>query len=101
MGTLLYGPGESFPFDDRALAHLRNVIVNKLVRQESFLFTWNDHQTQRSIWLHPASSLEFSFESVEVQMINRAWIEELTALANGPAGLHLTPEPEVSDDSES
>ncbi|WP_456302343.1 DUF7882 family protein, partial [Streptomyces bacillaris] len=38
MGALIYD-GQSFEFDDRALAHLQAVITMKLRRREPFLLT--------------------------------------------------------------
>ncbi len=93
MGYLHYGPQQVFHFEDRVLAHLRAVIVGKLILQESFVFTWNDAGIQQTIWLHPATSLYFEFENTAPHEINRGWIEALTALANGPSGLKLVPEP--------
>ena len=41
MGKLIYGaPTWSVEFEDRALAHLRIVIIAKLRRSESFTFSW-------------------------------------------------------------
>ncbi|PRI12629.1 hypothetical protein [Leucobacter massiliensis] len=93
MGTLHYDSSHRFQFDDRTLAHLRAVIVSKLGHQESLLFTWTSKDTQRSIWLHPTIPVQFEFDEGEVPPLNRAWLEELTATANAPAGLRLLPEP--------
>lgn len=89
-----YGPHAAFEFDDRALVHLRSVIVAKLLRQESFVFTWVEGDMQRSIWMHPSMHLMFSFDTTEEHELNRAWLEALAELANAPAGLRLIPEPE-------
>lgn len=94
MGYLHYGPSQIFRFDDRALTHLRTVIMAKLLLQESLLFTWNDAGIQRSIWLQPAVPLQFEFEAAETPALNRAWVEELSVTANAPSGLHLLPEPQ-------
>ena len=93
MGNLRYGHDRVFGFDDRTLAHLRSVILVKLQRQESFVFTWSDRDYQRSIWLHPGVSLEFEIASVEGRELNRYWIEALADLANTPSGLRLIDEP--------
>ena len=95
MGYLHYGPQQVFPFEDRVLAHLRAVIIGKLILQESFVFTWNDAGIQQTIWLHPTMTLYFEFEGVTPHEINRSWVETLTALANGPSGLKLVPEPHL------
>lgn len=93
MGYLHYTNHQVFQFEDHLLTHLRTVIVTKLQQRESFLFTWSDCGIQRSIWIHPMLSLSFEFESDDVAPINRAWVTELLALANGQGGLRLIPEP--------
>lgn len=93
MGSLHYGSNQVFLFQDRVLAHLRSVIIGKLVLQESFAFTWNDAGVQRSVWMHPGLALQFQFDSIEPQDINRGWLEALSATANSPGGLKLVPEP--------
>lgn len=94
MGKLYYGPQSTFEFDDRTLVHLRSVIVAKLIRQESFVFSWSDGEHKRSIWMHPAMHLVFAFDTDTEQEMNRAWLELLAELANTPAGLRLAPEPQ-------
>lgn len=94
MGYFHYTSQQVFGFDDYLLTHLRTVIVSKLLQQESFLFTWQDGGIQRSIWLHPSLPLSFEFDSAEVPHINREWVTELLALANGPGGLRVIPEPQ-------
>ncbi|WP_427870359.1 hypothetical protein [Leucobacter luti] len=95
MGSLSYGGTQSFEFEDRLLAHLRSVITMKLVRHESFMFTWNEGTVQRTVWLHPSSQLVFEFDSTEGLGLNREWVERLSDLANGPSGLHIVEEPRV------
>ena len=96
MGTLHVSEQHIYHFEDRTLAHLRTVITNKLLQQESFMFTWVDAGLQRSAWIHPASHLVFEFESPNTPEINRAWAEELFSLANSPGGLRLVDEPNPS-----
>lgn len=95
MGNLYYGQSRVFDFDDRTLAHLRSVILVKLQRQESFVFTWQDVDLQRSIWLHPTVALEFEISSPRGAELNRGWVELLADSANTPAGLRLIPEPDA------
>lgn len=94
MGKLHYGAQQVFEFEDRTLAHLRSVMTAKLLRQESFLFSWDDHGKLRSIWLHPTSIVLFEFEGSEEVKLNRAWLEHLADLANTSGGLRLVPEPD-------
>ena len=57
MGTLQYD-GVLVEFDDRLLAHLQIVIVQKIRRGESFLMSWRDAAEtgdgHSAIWIHPA-----------------------------------------------
>ena len=97
MGKFIYGTGvaQSFDVDDRTLAHLRVVIMNKLRRSESFMFnlTIGDASGQRSFWLSPAVPIQFHFFGSRPPRINREWVEELMLIASGPHGLSIVPEP--------
>lgn len=98
MGKLVYSsPMWSVDFDDRALAHLRVVMMAKLRRNESFSFTWKSdtvHGSGRSsFWIHPAIPLQFEFFGGREPVLNRAWIELLMVAANSPNGLELVEEP--------
>lgn len=94
MGRLLYGSdGQSFDIEDRSLAHLRVVFMNKLRRAEPFLFHHAEHPGTRSIWVHPAVPMVFHFYGGRSPSLNRDWIEALMREANGPHGLLLVPEP--------
>lgn len=96
MGQLLYDAGsQSFDIDDRTLAHLRIVFMNKLRRSEPFLFHLPDPAGigLRSLWIHPAVALVFAFYGSRSPALNRGWIDEMMSDANGPNGLILGPEP--------
>ena len=96
MGKFFYGTANtSFEIDDRALAHLRIVVMNKLRRSESFMFdlTMGDGSGHRSFWISPAVPIQFHFYGSRAPRINRVWVEELMAAASGPHGLGITPEP--------
>ena len=92
MGTLKYD-GSSVDFDDRVLAHLEVVIVQKLRRQESFLMTWQDSEEsgngRTGIWINPMSILTFHFVSSERAQIDRVWLERLMVSANSTMGLFV------------
>lgn len=101
MGVLYYGPAAApIRIDDRALAHLKVVIISKLRRNESFSVSWRHHKddpTGRStIWLHPAIPLRFEFDETEPPELNRAWLGELSVSANALGGLTLVDEDLVS-----
>lgn len=98
MGKLVYGaPTWSIEFDDRALAHLRIVMIAKLRRAESFSFSWKFDASygngRSSLWLHPAIPLQFEFYGGREPSLNRAWIDALMTSANSPGGLELLDEP--------
>ena len=97
MGTLIYGPtGTKVGIDDRALAHLKVVILTKLRRGEGLAFSWDKGIEQGSgrdtMWLHPSIGLEFQFDGGRPASLNKVWLEELMASANSSGGLHILPE---------
>jgi hypothetical protein len=93
MGTLKYD-GVAVEFDDRLLAHLELVMVQKMRRQESFLMSWNDAEEmgggRTSIWIHHAVKVTFHFTEAGNRSIDRPWLEKLMASANSPTGLFVT-----------
>ena len=96
MGRFIYDTaGTSVDIDDRTLAHLRIVIMNKLRRSESFMFDVEvgDGSGRRSFWMHSSVPLQFHFFGSRQPQINRAWVEELMQAASGPNGLTIVPEP--------
>jgi hypothetical protein len=96
MGKFFYGAAvNSFDIDDRALAHVRIVMMNKLRRSESFMFhlVLSDGGGARSFWINPAIPIQFQFFGGRSPRINRAWVEEMMDAASGPKGLGITPEP--------
>lgn len=97
VGRFIYSDAaSSFDIDDRVLAHLRIVVMNKLRRNEPFMFHLDrtDGLGPKSVWVHPAVPLVFHFFGSRQPVINRAWVEDLMAEASGPNGLTLLPEPE-------
>jgi hypothetical protein len=86
--------------EDRALAHVQGVIVNKLRRGESFQFTWREDVSvgsgRTSVWINPQSALVYKFSGGRTPSLNPAWLEVLAQAANSPTGLYLVPEPDES-----
>ena len=102
VGRFIYSDGaSSFDIDDRLLAHLRIVVMNKLRRNESFMFHLDrtDGLGPKSVWVHPAVPIVFHFFGSRTPAINRAWVEALMAEASGPHGLTLVPEPATEQGS--
>jgi len=95
MAMLIYGPSSTeIPLEDRALSHLKAVMLAKLRRNESFAFTWDDESGARStVWIHPAIPLQFKHDEGQPPGLNKTWIDYLMQSANTTAGLRLVPEP--------
>jgi hypothetical protein len=98
VGTLFYGDARfPIPVDDRALAHLKVVIVNKLRRGESFTFSWvksrSEGHGRSTVWLSPQLALHFEFEGSKAPTLNRRWLEELSLIASSGTGLVILDEP--------
>jgi len=94
MGYLMY-KGLIVDFDDRILAHLQIVIVQKLRRGESFLLSWpnvGEPGGHSSAWLHPSIPLYFRFCGGHAPSINESWLHCLSESANSSAGLVVTGE---------
>jgi len=87
-------------FDDRLLAHLKIVIVQKLRRGESFLFSWQNAAEsghgRSSAWLHPSIPLYFKFAGGHAAAINQRWLAQLDSSANSAHGLVATGEDKAS-----
>lgn len=94
---MFYGsPETTIDIEDRALAHLKVVIVTKLRRGESFTLSWvhpDDQGGGRStIWLHPAIPLRFVFDDPEGPELSRQWMEDLAHSASSTGGIKLVAE---------
>jgi len=93
----VYGDRVRMRVDDRTLAHLQRVIVEKLRRREGFHFTWNDGTElgggRTSVWLHQGATLSFSFDGPVPRQLNVRWLDLLARAANSPTGLRIVPEP--------
>lgn len=96
MGRLVYNSTpQYFDLEDRVLAHLRLVFMNKLRRSEAFFFhvPMIDGSGVRSVWIHPAVPLVFQFTGGREPTINLEWVEQLMEQASSANGLSVTPEP--------
>ncbi|WP_431220057.1 ATP-dependent DNA ligase [Leifsonia xyli] len=83
--------GHEIPFDDRTLAHLHVVIINKLRHGQSFAMSWKDCAAtgggRTSVWLHPASNIRFHFDGSRTPALNREWLALLSDSADSSRGL--------------
>lgn len=95
MGTLYYGSqGTPMEINDRALAHLKTVIIAKLRRNEAFTLSLQheDGSGRSTVWLSATIPLRFTFEEPERPELNPRWLEELAESANLLGGITLIPE---------
>lgn len=96
MGYLVYDSSTRVTFDDRVLAHLEVVIINKLRRRESFALSWRESgengDGRQTLWLDASLPLRFRFEGSRTPQLDRAWIERLSVLAAGSTGLIVVDE---------
>ncbi len=98
MGKLVYNTlGHSFDIEDRTLSHLRVVFMNKLRRNEPFMFHRSTDSGVFSVWVHPAVPMVFLFSGSRPPTINRHWVEALLLEAGGANGLRVVPEPATAD----
>lgn len=96
MGALVYD-GQSFEFDDHALAHLQAIITMKLRRREPFLLTWTpdgaDPIGRHSLWIDNAIPLRYEFDSPSPERLDDQWLNTLADLASRASGLVFAPQP--------
>lgn len=92
MGKLTYGTVD-IDIDDRLLAHLQIVIINKLRRGEPLLMSWLDSPSigdgRSAVWLNPSITLYFKFAGSRSPQIDREWLRTLSESAESSTGLIL------------
>ena len=93
MGTLLHG-NISIDFEDRLLAHLQIVIVQRFRRNESVVMSWLDALSvgdgRSSLWMTPTMPVYFKFAGSRVPAIDREWLDRLSQSAASSSGLIIT-----------
>lgn len=99
MGYLIYGAGAEYEIEDRALAHLKIAVGQKLRRQESFFVSWSNTLEQGSgrisLWVSPSIPLIFRFAGSRAPELNPIWLGVLRDLAHTPRGMVLLTESEA------
>lgn len=98
MGTLAYGSPEHLcTIDDRVLAHVQIVIIDKLRHGEHFAFSFDagDIGAPATLWMSPCIPLRFEFADHRKIEINRGWLHALERAARSVSGLRVVPEPPV------
>jgi hypothetical protein len=90
MGSISYD-GTVVEFEDRLVAHLQIVIVQKFRARESFLMSWLDPlrigDGRSAVWLTPGSPMHFEFVGSRSPAIDREWLDLLTRSAESGSGL--------------
>lgn len=93
MGRLFYrDQQQSFDIEDRLLAHLRVVAMNKLRRREPFMLELPSQMGvgTHSLWIAPAIPLVFHFYGGRAPGLDSDLVEEMMRAASSPDGLVLT-----------
>lgn len=96
MGTIFYGDARyAIQVEDRALAHIKSVIIARLRRGESCTFSWHPEgqEHRETIWIAQFIPLNFVFDTGDRPKLNRKWLELMSQAASNPAGLYEMPEP--------
>ncbi|WP_136709999.1 ATP-dependent DNA ligase [Agromyces sp. H66] len=93
MGVFVYDRDVEVDIEDRTLAHLQVVIIDKLRRQERFPLVLQDGKQERVIWMSPETPLQFVYHGNRHPVLNRAWLEVLAEAAGSTQGLTVVPEP--------
>jgi len=105
MGSLIYGVAPVIEIEDRVLRHLQLVIIQKLRRNESFGFNWDqepgvsgdsehDQGSHGAIWISPSSQLYFRFDGPRKNLqLNRQWLDVMMQATYSGEGLSALPEP--------
>jgi hypothetical protein len=93
MGFFVFDDTRAIPLDDRVLAHLQIVIVDKLRRRESFGLNLKGDAVMVTMWLTCYTPLQFIYEGNRQPRINWRWVELLAAEAGFSGMLELLPEP--------
>lgn len=90
MGTMTHG-NVSVDFEDRLLAHLQIVVVQRFRRNEPLVMSWLDAQSvgdgRSSLWMTPTLPVYFKFSGSRVPSIDSAWLDLLMQSAESSRGL--------------
>ncbi|MDQ0893926.1 DUF7882 family protein [Agromyces ramosus] len=98
MGTFYYGGGQDrrpvgFDLDDELLAHLKQVIVAKLRRGESFIVTLpaldRGLGEREALWMNPSIPLRFVIDEADGHALDVDRLDALMAQADTPGGIVL------------
>jgi hypothetical protein len=95
MGFLVYDDTREVAMEDRTLAHLQIVMIDKLRRNEKFAVNLRSDRALVSIWVSTCTPMMFVYEGNRHPAINHAWVELLAGEAGLTGVLEILPEPLV------
>ncbi|WP_159602759.1 DUF7882 family protein [Agromyces humi] len=93
MGYFVYDISREIEIDDRTLAHLQVVMIDKLRRNESFALNLRDGNSLVSAWISPRSAVQFVYAGNRRPTLNRGWLDKLSDGVGMTGSLTLQPEP--------
>jgi hypothetical protein len=93
MGFLVYDTTRAIAVEDRVLAHLQVVIIDKLRRAENFGLNLRSENRIVMMWVTRSARLQFVYEGNQRPRINNAWVELMASEAGLTGTLQLLPEP--------
>ena len=99
MGFLVYDTTRAIVVEDRVLAHLQVVIIDKLRRAENFGLNLRSENHIVMMWVTRSARLQFVYEGNRRPRINDAWVELMASEAGLTGSLQLLPEPVVIRDA--
>ncbi|MET4156691.1 ATP-dependent DNA ligase [Agromyces sp. PvR057] len=93
MGIFIYDTKLELPVDDRLLAHLQIVIVDKFRRNETFAMSLLHEGRAITLWMSPQSRVQFVYAGNRRPSINPAWLDVLSDRAGMSGVLRIVHEP--------
>ncbi|MFD4422363.1 ATP-dependent DNA ligase [Agromyces sp. NPDC058484] len=101
MGTFTYNGTLTVEFEDRLLAHLQWVIMTKLRRNESFIFSWTKAEEagggRTSVWIDRHIPVVFDYPTSVVPEMSREWATGLMNTTFQVAGLQIIPDQVIAE----
>ncbi|ANJ27110.1 hypothetical protein [Agromyces aureus] len=93
MGLFIYDTRLEVDLDDRVLAHLQIVIVDKFRRNEKFAMSLLHAGRSVTIWMTAQSRVQFVYSGNRHPAINPAWLGTMSERAGMSGVLRIVPEP--------
>ncbi|MCS5732437.1 DUF7882 family protein [Herbiconiux daphne] len=99
MGYLYIGPtGFMTQIDDRALAHLKVIILTELRNGRGVALSLRHEPAEGSgretFWVHPGTDVRFQFLGGRAPRLNHTWLRAMADSCTSGTGLYIMNEPE-------